>query len=427
MPDRSVSPPIVTDYSLKFPPVEAQSLSNGMQLHFVRGQASGIVRVDLLWKGGRVIESKKGLARSAVKSMADGFEGCSAFELAELFDYYGASVGHSSRMEGIRSSLSVLTKHFEDVFGSYLNTIFKTKVSSDELANRQQIFKQKLENELSKNNVISYREFTSKIFGEDHVYGYNTAPSDYIAISTDDVENYLKSYISTEGCNVIVSGDISAELESTIVSYLEQIDKRTSKFIASEEVVTPASSGEFLLPGSQPNQVSIRLGKVLFDRYHPDYYLARMVNVLIGGYFGSRLMMNIREDKGYCYHIDSVIDCMNYGGYFSIGADVKADKYLECIEEIKKELNDLCTVLISEEELSKLRQYIKGQILMSIDGVFAASSLLRKYLENNQEIGEFYTQLDVINTTTPQDILDLCQKYFSPEDFVILCVGASQN
>lgn len=427
MLDRSIPPPIVTDYELQFPAVQTTTLSNGMQLHFLRGQASGIVRLDLLWKGGRVTENKKGLARSAVKSMVDGFEGCTAYALAELFDYYGASVGHSSGMEGIRSSLSVLNKHFEDVLPKYLKSVFETKVSEEELVNRQQIFKQKLENELSKNNVVSYREFTSKVFGDDHIYGYNTDPENYLEISKTDVEEYLGSYISTKGCNVIISGDISNTLEVFLVSQLESIVSRESKFKANVSDSTPIEIGEYLLPGNQPNQVSIRLGKLLFNRYHPDYYLARMVNVLIGGYFGSRLMMNIREDKGYCYHIDSVIDCMNYGGYFSIGADVKADKYQECIDEIKKELTDLCTNLISEDELSKLRQYIKGQILMSIDGVFAASSLLRKYLENNQEVGEFNTQLDVINTTTPQDILDICRKYFSPEDYIILCVGANQN
>lgn len=419
----SLKPAIVTDYDLQFPEVQRRSLSNGMEVHILKGAQSGIIRLDLLWQAGRVTESKKGQSRSAVKCLADGYQGMNSYQLAEHFDYYGTSIGHRSGMESMRSSLSFLTKDIQALIPVFAKSLFEVQISQEEFTKRQHIFHQRLGNELEKNNVVAYREFTAQLFGETHRYGYNTLPEDYPALTVSDMYEFLRASVVTQGCHVILSGDVEDSHLDLICSELGKYSVETQQRLDVEFTQSVNTENQIQLPGKQPNQVSIRLGKLLFGRDHPDYSKVRFVNVLIGGYFGSRLMTNIREDKGYCYHIDSSVDCMEHGGYFSIGAEVNKETYALCLEEIQHEMNRLRDELVSDEELARLKQYLKGQILMGTDGVFTAAGMYRKFLQNNSDQREFYKQVEVINAISSEQIREICRTYLLFDDCLILTVG----
>ena len=426
MVNRSRKPPINSQYNLSIPKPQILTLSNGITLYTIKGEGLGIIRMDFMWRGGRTTEVIPGLARSSMQCLNDGTSKNSYQDLSELFDFYGSSVSYRSSLEHLHASISLIKADIDAVIPTFIATIVDRKIDEKLLKQRQNRFAERLTSELSKNTVVAYRELTERLFGQDHLYGYSTQPSDYTEIRANQIENYLNTHINTEGCTVVISGDIGREEEAIIISLLESMPRKASQFIppSYQEVKNNADNGKRLyLPGSQPNQVTIRMGRRLFSRGHEDADHIRLSNVILGGYFGSRLMTKIREEKGYCYHIDSSVDLLDYDGYISISAEVNSKFTNECIQEIESEMQHLMKENVPDDELDRVKQYIRGQFLMDSDGVFAASNLVRRYLAVGKDETEFKKKLEVLETITADDIRSVAKKYFNPVEYMKIIVG----
>jgi predicted Zn-dependent peptidase len=426
MDNKRQKPPINSQYKLAIPKPRILTLDNGISLYLIKGEGVGIIRMDFMWKGGRTTEIIPGLARSSMQCLNDGTSIHSYQELSELFDFYGSSVSYRSSLEHLHASISLIKANIDDVIPTFISTIFDRKIDSNLLKQRQNRFAERLTSELSKNTVVAYRELTERLFGQDHLYGYSTQPGDYTAIIASQVEKYLNTHINTEGCTVVISGDIGQTEEVSIISLLSSIVRQKSEYETPnyETVKTANDIGERLyLPGHQPNQVTIRMGRRLFSRDHKDADHIRLSNMILGGYFGSRLMTKIREEKGYCYHIDSSVDLLDYDGYISISAEVNSKFTNECLEEIEIEMEQLMKEKVPDDELDRVKQYIRGQFLMDSDGVFAASNLVRRYLAVGKDETEFQKKLEVLETITADDIRSVARKYFNPVEYMKIIVG----
>ncbi len=426
MANRTQKPSINSQYNLSIPKPRILTLDNGINVYIIKGEGLGIIRMDFMWKGGRTTEIIPGLARSSIQCLNDGTSIYSYQELSELFDFYGSSVSYRSSLEHLHASISLIKGNIDDVIPTFIATIVDRKIDDVLLKQRQNRFAERLTSELSKNTVVAYRELTERLFGQDHLYGYSTQPSDYTEITPSQVKSYLDKHINTEGCTVVISGDIGQAEEATIVGQLESIARQSSEY--SPPRYHPVSSANDIgkrlyLPGHQPNQVTIRMGRRLFSRHHEDANHIRLSNMILGGYFGSRLMTKIREEKGYCYHIDSSVDLLDYDGYISISAEVNAKFTSECIEEIESEMKQLMKENVPDDELDRVKQYIRGQFLMDSDGVFAASNLVRRYLAVGKDETEFQKKLEVLETITADDIRSVARKYFNPVEYMQVIVG----
>jgi len=422
MGNRTNRPSILSEYQIAFPQPKKKVLKNGMEVFSVRGEGSKIIRIDLIWQGGRSTEPLKALARSSMQSLYDGTPSLSSDEIMELFDFYGASVGHNSRMEVLTSSLSFLIKDIDKVVPPFLDSIFNLKINEELFKHRQERFAERLKSELVKNNVVAYRVFTEKLFGENHIYGYNTEPEDYLILEAKDITSYLEDHLTSD-CKVVICGDIEDELLDKLTLYLESVRSTKSNRVDQYQVNPIKAQKEIVIEGPQSHQVSIRLGRKLFDRNHEDKDALMLACHILGGYFGSRLMTNIREEKGYCYHIESSLDCMKYDGYLSIAAEVNASNTQECINEVEKELKEMMTENVPELELERVKQYIRGQLLLDSDGVFASTNILRKYLAIGLDESEFYKKIAIINKISANDIRRVAKKYFNPVEFLKVIVG----
>jgi predicted Zn-dependent peptidase len=165
------------------------------------------------------------------------------------------------------------------------------------------------------------------------------------------------------------------------------------------------------------------MGKVLFTRTHPDYQAMKVVNTLFGGYFGSRLMKNIREDKGYTYGIYSSVSSMLQEGSFTISAETGKDVTGKAVKEIFHELEKIQTDLVSEEELNTVKSYMLGSVLKMVDGAFAAGDFFRTLYDAGLDEQYFYNFIDTIKTIRPENIRELAQKYMRKEDFIQVIAG----
>jgi zinc protease len=161
----------------------------------------------------------------------------------------------------------------------------------------------------------------------------------------------------------------------------------------------------------------------MFSRSHADFAGMKVLNAILGGYFGSRLMNNLREDKGYTYGIGSSVVPLRKGGYFVISGEVGAGVTKEALSEIKFELNRLCAEQVGESELSLVRSYLTGEMLRAVDGPFAQADLYRELIEDGLEISHFEELIDTIRHINAQQLQDLAIRYLSPDDLFTLVVG----
>lgn len=222
--------------------------------------------------------------------------------------------------------------------------------------------------------------------------------------------------------SLILSGNYSDEVRKKIIEGFQGL-KRTKTTHEINFDVKAVGSQKIEIPTPNVLQTSIKMGRPLFSYSHEDYSQFKMLNMVFGGYFGSRLMKNIREEKGYTYGIYSASHCLNEGGYFYISADVGQEYLNATIEEIFKEMEVLKNELVSDKELQMVKNYVNGQLLTSLDGPFAKAQLIRNLAAKGLSIKDHNGHVQKMGNTTANDIIELANKYFNKESYSIVCAG----
>lgn len=421
-----INGPEVKEISIStFTKHEVIKLDNGMDLYVVNAGTQNIFKLDVVYYGGRRYETKSGVGRMCASIVREGVEGKNADELSEYWDFYGAMISTFSDLDTAGAGLTSLNKHSKELLPTFLKLLNKATFPEEEIANKQKIFTSKLKRELSKNDVIAYREFTELIYGSDHIYGYNTMPEDYGRITREDILGHYNKYWGAGRGFAILSGKISDELKSEVVQQLSSI-RQAEVIYESEEIM---KLEDFAIAANQSYstenkmQAAIKIGGITIHRKHPDYTLLYLLVQILGGYFGSRLMKNLREEKGLCYNIYASIDRLKSSNYFYVSAEVDADKVPLSIEEIKKEINRLKTLLVSEDELKMVKNYMNGKILAGLDGPFRSSQLIKSFLSNELSFENFKDFNDRIAAATPQQLMDIANKYLDVDKMTQVIVG----
>jgi len=300
--------------------------------------------------------------------------------------------------------------------------ILKPAYSEEEVDKFKTIRSQKLKNQLSKNEIISYRVISENIFGSDHPYGYNTQPEHILSLSRQDIIEYYEKELSFEDAIIVLSGKYDKEIRDQIIESVGSINKTSDQSTPTFSSIIPDTS-RVNLPTENELQASIKIGCSLFSRTDPDYTAFNFVNTILGGYFGSRLMTNIREEKGYTYGIYSMLDCWNQGGFFYISTDVGSELIEPTIDEIHKEINILKNDPVDEKELIMVKNYILGQSLNLIDGPFATAQLIKSLYIKNLDTEDFQKNIRTIKNMTSESVKKLANKYLDINNFSYVIVG----
>lgn len=423
MLDRKIAPEIQQVSSVNLIHAEKNLLDNGLPLYAINAGSQDLVKIKWLFDAGSKFETQKLTAQTANSLMKEGTAKLKSAEIAELLDYYGAFLETECTKDKAHLTLYSLNKHLVNVLPVIEDVLKNAIFPEQEFDVYKQNSKQKLMVNNQKVDVLARNHFNELVFGKSHPYGSIAEADHYDALKLQEVRDFYKKHYQASNCKIVVSGLVKEETKKLINSYFG----------------SPWSAGEFTLPvmNSLPViehrqnliekkdavQSAIRMGRILFNKTHPDYFGMQVVNALLGGYFGSRLMNNIREDKGYTYGIGSAIASLQQGGYFFIATEVGVDVCAAAINEIYHELKVLREEVVGEEELQLVKNYLLGTFVRSIDGPFALSEKFESILEYNLGY-EFYEQyLHTIRTITPLQIQILAQKYLQEKDIVELVVG----
>jgi predicted Zn-dependent peptidase len=425
MLDRTKAPVIqdAVDFDVKLKPYEGFQLDNGTPVYTVNAGAEEVVMLEMVFFAGNWYEDKNIEAATTNHLLKNGTKSKNAFEINEFFEFYGAFLSRSCFNETATITLHCLNKHLSILLPVVTELISDAIFPESELAIYKQNQKQRLEVNLKKCDFVANRLIDEYIYGFDHPYGKYTSAKDFELLERNDLIDFYNQYYTHGKCLIFVAGKLPSDLSSMLNKELGTLPfNQTDKIIKTIPQVRSVQKKYRITNDIDSVQAAIRIGRPFPNRHHPDFPKVGVLNNLFGGFFGSRLMSNIREDKGYTYGIHSYIQNHIHDTALLVSTEAGRDVAEATITEVYKEMALLREELIEAEELDLVRNYMIGSLLGDLDGPFQIMARWKNYILNNLDATYFYTSLDIVRTITAEELQELAQKYLQPDDFYELLV-----
>ena len=425
MIDRLIPPSIkdAVEFNLQLKPYEQFFLDNGVPVYTVDAGAQEVLQVELVFYAGNWFEQQKSVASATNYLLKNGTSNKTAFRLNEEFEYYGAYCNRSCYNETAVVSLSALSKHLPALLPVIKEIITDPVFSDEELNIFKQNTKQRLSVNLKKSDFVATRLSDAYLYGEDHPYGRYTNPEDIDGLNSNLLKDFFKQYYLNGRCVIFVSGKLPNDLQEQLNKNFGDLSLKAFDRQLSVINQAPAAEKKYHIQ-NDPNGVqgAIRIARPFPNRHHPDFMKVMVLNTLFGGFFGSRLMSNIREDKGYTYGIHSYLQNHIHESAWMISTEAVKDVCEATIKEVYKEMKLLREDLVDEEELMLVRNYLIGTILGDLDGPFHIMGRWKNLVLNNLTDDYFYRSIETIKTISAEELRELAKKYLVPEDFYELVV-----
>lgn len=421
--ERKIAPPIVdaVDMKLHLKPYTKITLNNGVDVYAIDAGAEEVMSLEWVFYAGNWFESKPLVAATSNFLLKNGTSRLNAFQINEHFDYYGSYLNRACYNETATISLHCLTKHVGELLPVVRELIVDSIMPEEELSIYKQNMKQRLKVNLKKNEFVAGRLIDAYLYGENHPYGKYSKEQDFDALNQDELIEYYDKYYRNGKWVMFVAGHLPANLESLLNAYFGDLANNE----VNEGVITPERAAERkyrIENDKQGVQGSIRIARNFPNRHHPDFLKVLVLNSLFGGFFGSRLMSNIREEKGYTYGIHSYLQNHIHESAWMISTEAGKDVCDATITEVYKEMQRLRDEPVGEEELQLVRNYMMGSILGDLDGPFQIISRWKNIILNGLDDNYFYRSIDTIKSIKPEELRELARKYLVPEEFYELVV-----
>lgn len=423
--DRTNAPYIkdAVDFDIQIKPYQLYTLDNGVKVYAFEGGAQEVMLLDIVFSAGNSYETKNWVAPAANYLLKNGTSNKSAFEVNEAFEFYGAFLNRSCFNETATISLHSLTKHFTKVIPVVSEIIADAVFPENELAIYAKNQIQQLTLNLKKGDFIANRFIDEYLFGIDHPYGKYSSEESYNQLSREDLVSFYNKYYKEGECTVFMAGKFPANIESILNQHIGSLPLNKNVIETPAHPIVSATNKKYSVVNDPSSvQGSIRIARHFPNRHHPDFATAQVLNNIFGGFFGSRLMSNIREDKGYTYGIHSYLQNHIQQSAWMVSTDAGKDVCRATIDEVYKEMSILRTELVDIDELNLVKNYMLGSLLGDLDGPFQIIGRWKSYILNGLTEDYFYNTIKTVREIQPEQIKDLANKYLKEDDFYELVV-----
>ena len=423
--DRTIQPAISPMKPFRIQRPDTCALSNGIPLHVFRAGSEEVVRLDILVRGGQWEQTQPLQATFTARMLREGTRSYDSGRIAEALDYYGAWLDVSSSMTHAILTLYALRKYFAPTLRLAASMLREPLFPEKELAvvvegNRQQylVNREKVE-------VMARRRLNEHLFGKGHPCGRYAVLDDYDRLTPDVLRAMHERYYGSANCTCYLSGRVTDEE----VRLLDEMLGRepwgcvgAAPSPADRLPVTEAGRHCFV---HRPDalQSAVRMGCFTVGCDHPDYFKTRLMVTLFGGYFGSRLMKNIREDKGYTYGISAGIVSYPFRNVLVVSTQTANDYAPLVVREVEHEMERLQTERVADAELDMVRNYTLGDMCRSYESPFSLSDAYI-FLQTAGLEPDFFTRSQqAVLDITADDVRDLACKYLRKENFTEVIAG----
>ncbi|MFS2185086.1 M16 family metallopeptidase [Mucilaginibacter sp. Mucisp84] len=402
---------------------EHKKLSNGCNIFCFNSGDQELVRIEWVF-GNLSFDPAKPLLNMAVNSMlTDGTTTLTAAQIADKIDFYGAFLQVDYGYENSQVTLYSLNKHLHHTLPVIADILNNSIFPEKELETFKRNQQQKLQVSLQKNDVVARRAFNRAVYGTT-IFGYAAEMTDYQTLQHDDMLAHYKKMYQPSNCTIVIAGKIEPEMLTLLTDTFDK-DWENSPIpaVTIQPDIKAAADLFYFIEKPEALQSAIRIGTPIINRSHEDFQALQVLNTVFGGYFGSRLMANIREDKGYTYGIGSGLASFKQGGSFFIATEVGADVCKSAVAEIEKEMNLLKTELVPEEELSLVRNYMLGSLLGSLENVFSHADKFKTIYFAGLDYDYYDRYTVTVKNITSDKLIQLANTYFNFDQFYKVIVG----
>ncbi|QCR24395.1 pitrilysin family protein [Pontibacter sp. SGAir0037] len=423
MLDRSKAPDIQEIEAISLQTAEVTELQNGARLHIIKSETQPVVRLDFVFKAGKWFEPHNGISDLAAKMLLEGSANYTASQIAEKVAYYGASFDSNHGYDRSEFTLYCLSKYLTDLLPLVLDVLQNPVFPEEEFKLLRKRISQNVKVQRQKNGYLATNSFTKLIYGEGHpyIFGYDGPEIEHIELI--QLQDYYKNKFSTKELEIFACGSLDAEAQLYLKREIEQLILNAPNVAGTNNFENLPAQAEAFVNMPESLQSSIRVGK-RFPHIQDEEYLKLLVlNEVLGGYFGSRLMRNIREDKGFTYGIYSAVSPKEHDTLFYIGTDVNYAVTDQTLHEIKKEIQILQQEAIPADELQTVKSYMIGKFINDLATIFEQCDRYKRIVLNNLPADYYNNYISSIKTVSAADLLALANKHLSLDDLKIAIAG----
>lgn len=425
MLNRTQAPPLkdAVDYPVTLKPYRHFRLANGVDVYTVDAGPQDVLQLEMVFDAGNALEEDNLVAASTNFLLKNGTRTKNAFEINEHFEYYGAYLNRTCHNETSNLVLHSMAKHLGVLLPVLRELLTESVFPQEELDTYRQNMLQRLSVNMKKPDFVAGRLIDVSLFGADHPYGRFSTPEAYAALTREQLVAFYERYYLRGRCRIFVAGRIPADIETMLEKNfgdLQFSDKAVP--VGSFDIQPATERSERVINDPAGMQGAIRIASHFPDKHHPDFPKVQVLNTVFGGYFGSRLMSNIREEKGYTYGIHSYLQSYTRLGAWTISTEAGRDVCEAAIKEVYLEMERLRNEPVEKEELHLVRNYMIGTLLGDLDGPFHIIGRWKNLILHGLDESYFYHAVDLTRTISAEALQELAQKYLVPERFYELVV-----
>lgn len=420
MLNRAIPPAPVPLKDLVLPAPTKYSIQPNLPLFVFQDGMQQVVQLTFTaQKGAMHTRLAKVLPYFLAKTLTQGTATKSKEQIANYIDQYGASLEAVTDRDTIHVRLTVLPKFFHQLLPLFAEIVENPSFPQDALALEKKMALQSIQLRDATPQALAKKKLSSQAFGEKHPYGCAIEETDLEMITTEAFHTYFATHAWHKGYCTL-SGHVDASIIEATQNALTTLPQAALK---APSYQAHTSTTPLHIKKPKAVQASIVMGKPTITRTHKDFPAFYVVNMLLGGYFGARLMQNIREEKGYTYGIGSRLIPNLYGGYFYISTEVKKGFATKTCEEIYREIKRLKDTLVSKQELHDLKDYLSGHLLTSFDNVFTLANKFGDLYLHGLDFNYYNTLYKKIQTIEPSEIQQIALRYLVPDAFAQVIVN----
>ena len=421
--NRKIQPSVIQVSPSDLTEAELSHLANGIPVYSINAGVEDLVRMDFVFNAGQAYE-KLPLVSSTVNMMLnEGSENYTAEAINKALDFFGAVPSLFAEKDTAGLSIAFLTRYTSEILELCLEILFRPLFPVDEL---ETLMKKRLQwFDVSRERVqaVASDKFFESVFGSAHPYGKMTSRDDFSAVNAAMLSEFHTSYYFPGNLTIIIAGKIPAEMGSLLNASFGMIPGKLPPSDLNRPALLTGNPEKVFIEKKGAVQSAVRIGSVTINKKHPDYHGLKIVDTILGGYFGSRLMKNIREEKGYTYGISSSVVSYNLAAYKVISTEVGFKNTSVTVDEVFKEIKRLQTYPVEREELDTVRNFMLGEMVRMFDGPFATADTFRAVWEFGLNYSYYAAFAEKIKTIGPDEIIQLARTYYKTEDLFEIIVG----
>ena len=416
-----IQPPLTVPASVYVQQAEQHKAPNGTPIYVINCPEYEVVRLSFVFHAGSVTQLHPFVASATANMLAEGTQHFTAQQIAEQLDYFGSYFDINIDRDYAYITFCALSKFFQQTADVIEEVLLRPTFPTQEVEIYRAKRRQQLSIERRKVETIAREHFAKAMFGETHPYGISYSEEAYDSLSAEQIRQHYERRYTAENCIVVCSGKITPDVLERITAIASALRSGGEGGVESFPECTTTAQKVIQHDGAV--QSSIRMGRMLFPRTHEDFVPMQVLSTVLGGYFGSRLMQNLRERNGFTYGVFSAMVNFQQAGYLALATQVGTEVTQQALDEIAHEIEVLRTELIPEEELALVKNIMAGEMMRILDGPFGIADVTTENILCGFDNSQIQLNLQRIQSTTPEELRALAQKYLAPEDLVTVVAG----